>query len=60
VASAIRIHPVKDLAVLDRRGISTHTSRMTPETSASISFMIFIASMMQTVWPEVTRDPSCT
>ena len=31
---------------------------MTPETSASISFMIFIASMMHTVWPDVTRDPT--
>ena len=39
---------------------STHTSRITPVISASISFMIFIASMMQTVWPEVTRLPTFT
>ena len=37
---------------------STQTSRMTPVISASISFMIFIASMMQTVCPELTRVPT--
>jgi hypothetical protein len=31
---------------------------MTPESSASISFMIFIASTMQTVCPVVTRCPT--
>ena len=33
---------------------------MTPAISASISFMIFIASMMQTVCPGVIRLPGLT
>jgi hypothetical protein len=32
----------------------------TPATSLSISFMIFIASMMQRVWPFDTREPIVT
>jgi hypothetical protein len=29
-------------------------------TSDSISFMIFIASMMQRIWPVATREPTDT
>src|SRR6267154_5182354 len=36
------------------------TSRTTPATSDSISFMIFIASMMQTTCPTFTREPTFT
>src|SRR5712691_7293003 len=39
---------------------STHTSRITPWTSDSISFMIFIASMMHTIIPGDTRVPTST
>ena len=39
---------------------STKISRTMPAISASISFMIFIASMMHTVWPGVTRVPTLT
>ena len=35
--------------------LSTSTSRMTPETSASISFISFIASTMQSTCPALTR-----
>ena len=59
--SAIGIDPEEDLAELHRLRRPRHsTSRITPVISASISFMIFIASMMQTVWPEVTRLPTFT
>ena len=39
--------------------IST-TSFTTPATSDSISFMIFIASMMHSTWPLATRVPTDT
>eukprot|EP00879_Flechtneria_rotunda_P006017 GHRR01006329.1.p1 GENE.GHRR01006329.1~~GHRR01006329.1.p1 ORF type:complete len:156 (-),score=46.38 GHRR01006329.1:610-1077(-) len=39
---------------------STHTFTTSPPTSASISFISFIASMMHTVCPFFTRSPSFT
>ena len=36
------------------------TFTTSPATSASISFMSFMASMMQTTWPTLTRSPTLT
>src|SRR5690606_21234858 len=38
--------------------LATHTSTISPETSHSISFMIFMASMMHTTWPGFTIVPT--
>src|ERR687888_234212 len=39
---------------------STRIFTTRPATLASISFMSFIASMMQTIWPSLTTSPSRT
>ena len=55
----LRIDLVEYLAVFDWLGILRQDLlRMTPEYSDSISFMIFIASMMQSVCPFETRSPT--
>ena len=40
--------------------LATNILAMVPETSASISFISFIASMMQSTWPSLTASPTLT
>ena len=59
--SAIGIDPEEDLTVLHRlRVLDAELRVTTPANSDSISFMIFIASMMQTICPLATRVPTVT
>ena len=51
----------EDVAVLDRRAVlDDDGAMMVPDFSALISFITFIASMMQSVWPSATVSPTET